>query len=74
MPDSKRIVFLRDRRPMIVDIHTQGVRAIPPENTDDVRHIGVNRDGSQVFYTTAENESDIWLLDLTENKGGSAKP
>ncbi|MGH9947769.1 MAG: protein kinase domain-containing protein [Pyrinomonadaceae bacterium] len=63
MPDSRRIVFIRNRRAAITDVHSKVVREILPEIKDEMRSIGVSIDGKKLFYTTLENESDIWLLD-----------
>ncbi|MDM7922899.1 MAG: protein kinase [Pyrinomonadaceae bacterium] len=63
-PDSKRIIFLRGRRPMIANVVTKEVREAIPEIRDEMRSIGLSRDGTKLYYTTFENESDIYLLDI----------
>ncbi len=64
MPDSKRLIFVRARRAMIIDVQTKETRQILPEIKEDMRNISISRDGNLIIYTTNENESDIWLLDL----------
>ena len=65
-PDSRRMLLIRDRRPMIADTATGEIREAFPEITEEIRNIRITNDGKTVFYSTHENESDIFLLDLTE--------
>ncbi len=68
LPDNKRMIFIRDRRPFIVDIETKEVRELPIDENQEMRNVGISFDGTKIYYTTFENESDIWLLDLSTEK------
>lgn len=65
--DSRTMIFIRDRRPVIADIITGDVREVFPEIAEDIRNIKVTSDGRTAFYSTHENESDIWMLDLAKD-------
>jgi Tol biopolymer transport system component len=65
MPDGRRLIFVRNRRPAIADTETNKIRDILREIKDDMRNVGVSPDGKKLFYTTFESESDIWLLDIS---------
>ncbi|MBK9162402.1 MAG: PD40 domain-containing protein [Acidobacteria bacterium] len=66
LSDSRRMIFIRDRKPVMADITTGEVREVFPEIAEDIRNIKVSSDGRTVFYSTHENESDIWMLDLAD--------
>ncbi len=68
LPDSRRIVFVNDGRPMIGDFKTGSVREFLPEIKDRFRNITISVDGKLLYYTAVSSESDIWLLDLTKEK------
>ncbi len=64
MPDGKRLIFERNRRPFVIDLETGAGRELLPELKEEIRSVGVSRSGRKIFYTTYESESDIWLVDL----------
>ncbi len=66
LPDNKRLIFLIGRRPHIVNIETKEVRGVGIEESEEMRNVGISFDGTKIYYTTFENESDIWLLDLVK--------
>lgn len=66
LPDSRRLLFIRDRKPVIADTLTGEIREVFPEITEEIRNIRITGDGRTAFYSTHENESDVWLLDLAE--------
>lgn len=68
LPDSRRVIFERNGRPMIAEIDTKKTREILPGITDRIRNIAVSRDGKLLYYTAMNSESDIWLLDSTPEK------
>jgi serine/threonine protein kinase len=68
LPDSKRLIFPRDGKAMIIDIETKRIREVLPEIRDQIRNVAVSRDGKLLYYTDQTSESDIWLLDLTETR------
>lgn len=66
LPDNKRLIYLVGRRPYIVNIETKEKRELAIDENEEMRNVGVSFDGTKIYYTTFENESDIWLLDLTK--------
>lgn len=66
LPDSRRMIFERNGRPMIAEIDTKKIREVLPEIKEEIRNIAVSRDGKLIYFTTRESESDIWMLDLSE--------
>lgn len=68
LPDSRRLIFERDGKAMIAEIDTKKTRFVFPEIKDKIRNIAISRDGKTLYYTTRQSESDIWLLDLSEDR------
>jgi Tol biopolymer transport system component len=68
LPDNKRMIFTRERRAYIVDIETKDMREIAIDESEEMRNVGISVDGTKICHTTSENGSDIWLLDLANDK------
>jgi Tol biopolymer transport system component len=69
LPDSRHIVYSDAGTVFIVDTESGSVRKLFENNLVDIRSPFVSRDGTLLYFTAANNESDIWMLDLTaENK------
>jgi hypothetical protein len=50
---------------MMADISTPEVREVFPGLKGYVRNVAVSADGSILYFTIRESESNIWLLDAT---------
>ncbi|QQS42262.1 MAG: serine/threonine-protein kinase [Acidobacteriota bacterium] len=66
MPDGRRLLFLRDGRPLFADIISGEITDAFPEIEGYVRNIAVSPDGKTVYFTLRESESNVWLLDAGE--------
>ncbi len=65
LPDSKRIIFSHEGRPMIADTATGDVRNVLPGLEGNIRNIAISVDGTRLYFTVSESESNIWLLDAS---------
>lgn len=68
LPDSRRFVYDLGRSIYLVDIVTRERTKILENPAVDMRSPFVSRDGKLLYYTAANNESDVWLLDLTAER------
>ena len=68
LPDSVRFVYSEGSKIFLADTVTKQKRQIFENPTVDVRSPFVSRDGKLLYYTAANYESDIWLLDLTAER------
>lgn len=63
IPDGRRLLFLRDGKPLFADVFTGEITEAFPEIEGYVRNIAVSPDGKTVYFTLRESESNVWLLD-----------
>jgi len=68
LPDSTRFIYSEGSKIFLADIVSKQKRQIFENPNVDVRSPFVSRDGKLLYYTAANYESDIWLLDLTAEK------
>ncbi len=68
LPDSNGFVYSEGSKVFISDIASKQVREIVSDPEIDIRSPFVSRDGKLLYYTAANEESDIWLLDLSAEK------
>jgi Tol biopolymer transport system component len=64
LPDSRRLVFANEGKAYIADTSTKKVRELLARPPEQIRSVGVSRDGRLLYYTLLSTESDIWLLNL----------
>ena len=64
LPDSRRLVFANEGKAYIADIAMKKVRELLVRPLEEIRSVGVSRDGRLLYYTLQTSESDIWLLNL----------
>lgn len=68
LPDSRRIIYGLENRLFIADTATKKTHEITGLSpAEDIRTVGISRDGRLIYYTLISSESDIWLLDNTQN-------
>jgi Tol biopolymer transport system component len=67
LPDSRHFVYASRRTIFLVDSDSREVKELFSNPLVDIRSPFVSRDGKLLYYTAANDESDIWLLDLNEN-------
>jgi TolB protein len=67
LPDSRRIIYANDGKVFITDTETKKTREIEFPNDDFIRQARLSRDGKLLYFSVFNTESDIWLLDLTQN-------
>lgn len=67
LPDSRRIIYAYEGKAFIADTLTRRTREIESLSKEKIRHIRISRKGDLVSYTVEESESDIWLLDLSQD-------
>lgn len=68
LPDSKRFIYSIGSKIYLADIESKTPREIFSNPQVDIRSPFVSKDGKLLYYTAANGESDIWLLDLTAEK------
>ena len=64
LPDSKRFVFIFEKKIYLGDVKTKRVREIFSSGENDIRSVDISPDGKVLYYSVYTSESDIWLLDL----------
>lgn len=64
LPDSSRFVYSEAGKIFLADVATKQKRQIFDNATVDIRSPFISRDGKLLYYTAANYESDVWLLDL----------
>jgi len=64
LPDSRRFVFAHEGKAFIADTSTKKVRELLARPPEQIRSVGVSRDGRLLYYTLLATESDIWLLNI----------
>jgi Tol biopolymer transport system component len=67
LPDSRHLVYSTGREINLIDTETGKERLLYVNSTIQPRSPFVSRDGQKLYYTAHIAESDIWLLDLTQN-------
>lgn len=67
LPDSRQIIFETDNKFFITDTETKKTREIFSRQPENIRAPFVSRDGRLLYYTVYLNESNIWLLDVSQN-------
>ncbi|HEX9961771.1 MAG TPA: hypothetical protein VGB00_12600, partial [Pyrinomonadaceae bacterium] len=68
LPDSRRFVFARGNKIYIADSETKKIKEIFSHQPEHIRAPFVSRDGRLLYYTAFSNQSDIWLLDNSQNQ------
>ena len=68
LPDSRRFIYSTGHKIRLVDIVSRESREIFVNPQVDIRSPFVSRDGKLLYYTAANYESDIWMLDMTAEK------
>jgi serine/threonine protein kinase/WD40 repeat protein len=66
LPDSRRLVYSVRSKIFLADTFTKQTKEILANPQVEIRSPFVSRDGKLLYYTAGNNESDIWLLDLSE--------
>jgi len=67
LPDSRRIVFENLNKIFIADTETKKTKEIHSHKTENIRSAFVSRDGRLLYYSIHTGESNIWLLDSSQN-------
>ena len=68
LPDSRRVIYPDGSCIYLVDPATKERTKILENLEVEIRSPFVSRDGNLLYYTASNNESDIWLLDLSADK------
>lgn len=64
LPDSRRFVYTAEGKAFLADIVTRKSKELFSRPPDQVHALAVSRDSQLIYYTVAQTESDIWLLNL----------
>ncbi len=67
LSDSRRIIYGLDNKILIADTGTRVIGELVSDSKEHLRDPFVSRDGKLLYYTATTSESDIWLLDLSQN-------
>ena len=65
LPDNRHLIYSDRGKIFIVNIKTKVVRELFSNPQVDIRSPFVSRDGKLLYYTAANLESDIWMLELS---------
>ena len=65
LPDCQRIVFAHAGAISVIDIRTSKITEIVKVREGEMMGLGVSDDGGLVYFVINDDESDIWMLDLT---------
>lgn len=68
LPDSKRFIYSIGNKIFLGDVETKEKKEIFTNPQVEIRSPFISKDGKLLYYTAANAESDIWLLDLTAEK------
>jgi len=64
--DGRHIIYAFTNKIMIADSETKKIRELFANPDVDIRAPFVSADGKLLYYTAANNESDIWMLDRAD--------
>ncbi len=67
LPDSRRLVYGFDNKIVIADTATRKTSELLSSPTTQLRNPFVSRDEKLLYFTAHTSESDIWLLDNSQN-------
>ncbi len=67
LPDSRHIVFTEGHKILLGNIETKEVKELLTAQPEIPRSPFVSRDGKLLYYIAQSSESDIWLLDNSNN-------
>jgi Tol biopolymer transport system component len=62
--DSRRILFISQRRVMLLDTATHQVREVLSAAPDNITDFATTRDGRELFITRGTSEADIWMATI----------
>ena len=68
LPDSRRFIYGYKNFIQIADSETKKTRQLNLPFIEELPSVGVSRDGKLIYYTLSSSESDIWLLDISDNQ------
>ncbi len=68
LPDSRHAVYSTGREIFVLDTETGKQRLLTSNFTVQLRSPFVSRKGQMLYFTVHTAESDVWLLDLTQNQ------
>jgi len=67
LPDSRHVVFTEGHKILLGDTETKEVKELLTVQPEMPRSPFVSRDGKLLYYIAQSSESDIWLLDNSNN-------
>ncbi len=68
LPDSRRVVYGFDNKIVIADTETRKIGELVSSPPTQLRSPFVSRDGRLLYYSAHTSESDVWLLDNSQNQ------
>jgi serine/threonine protein kinase/sugar lactone lactonase YvrE len=68
LPDSRHLVYGARDKVVLIDSQTKKTSELLTNQTTLPRSAFVSRDGRLLYFTAYTYESDIWLLDLSQNQ------
>ena len=67
LPDSRRVVYGIDNKIFIAGTDTGKITELVASPLEQLRSPFVSRDGKLLYFAAHTSESDIWLLDISQN-------
>ena len=64
--DGRHIIYAAGDKIVLIDTQTKKVRDLFSNPNVEIRAPFVSFDGKLLYFAAANNESDIWMLDLTD--------
>lgn len=73
LSDSRRISYASKHKAFILDVQTLKEKEIPLPQPEEVSNFGVSHANDLLYYLVESNESDIWLLDISQKSSDAPK-
>ncbi|HEY0459233.1 MAG TPA: protein kinase [Pyrinomonadaceae bacterium] len=67
LPDNRRLIYAFENRIFITGTDTRKTRELDIHPTENIQDVGISRDGRLIYFTLFSSESDIWLLNNSNN-------
>ncbi len=67
LPDSRHVVYGFNNKIFLADTETRKISELVSSSKEQLRNPFVSRDGKLLYYGATTSESDIWLLDRSQD-------
>ncbi len=67
LADNKRVIYAQDNKIIVSDTISGEERELFALPQDKIASVGINRENNLIYFTVSTSESDIWMLDASQN-------